>query len=89
MIVQASNNPEIYDRVGYRVGSSPDHPQFMPALAQNNGWSLEYPRWIIIDKLARVAYSSTEIPTEDELLKQLTDAGIEKRSQLYKNLGLD
>ena len=79
-----SRNPEIFDRVAFRAFATPNYPYFMPALAGMTGHPIE-PRWFVVDKRKNPVFSSKEVPTEDEILKQLDYAGIQKRSTIFRD----
>ncbi|MCL1893766.1 MAG: hypothetical protein FWG02_05990 [Holophagaceae bacterium] len=78
-----SRNPEIFDRVAFRAFATPNYPYFMPALAGMTGHPIE-PRWFVVDKRKNPVFSSKDVPTEDEILKQLDYAGIQKRSTVFR-----
>ena len=43
------------------------------------------PRWLIVNKHGEVTYTSTEVPSDEEILRRLDDAGIQQISQIYKD----
>jgi hypothetical protein len=80
-----AENPEIFDRLTNTFGSRTDwlDSSHMPASMQKWGWPLE-PRWWVVDRRGQIAFTSTEPPTEEVLLKQLRDADIQELSQILK-----
>ena len=82
-------NADIFDRfynnriAPFGLPATPERPIWMTGLARANGWQME-PRWIIVDGQGRVAFSSTEPPTEDLLLEQLISAGVPEISKAWE-----
>jgi hypothetical protein len=68
-------SPHVFNHIRVLYGVTPTKPEFMLALAHSHSWPMDS-RWIILNPRGEVAYSSTETPTEDEILKQLDIAGI-------------
>ncbi|MCL1893541.1 MAG: hypothetical protein FWG02_04810, partial [Holophagaceae bacterium] len=86
MVKIRNDSPEVYDRILYLYGSRADwvDRSHMPASARKNGWQIE-PRWWIVDKDGTTIFSSTEVPTEEEVIKQLDNAEIPSISQILKD----
>ena len=82
-----TENPDIFDRLGTYVFSTGNSvagsSSHMPAAARKYNWPIE-PRWWVVNKRGEVTFSSTEAPTEEEILRQLDDAGIRKQTEIYK-----